>query len=63
MTVVPPSLGGKGIALLASHILSLDPDAPSARERLAAAIGSELADKLVFALSSGSSPAHERFAA
>jgi hypothetical protein len=63
MTVVAPSRGGRGIALLTSHCLSLDPDAPSARERLAAAIGVEFAAKLVFALSSGSSPGRERFAA
>jgi hypothetical protein len=63
MTVVPPSRGGRGIELLASHCQSLDPDAPSARERLAAAIGVELANKLVSALSGGTSPGRERVAA
>ena len=47
--------------LLAAHCRSLDPDAPSARERLTEALGVELAAKLVFALSSGSPG--ERFAA
>ena len=61
MTVVPP-LQGRGLALLAAHCSSLEPDAPSARERLDALLGAELARKLVFALSSGSS-GRERFAA
>jgi len=61
MTVVPP-LQRRGFALLAAHCSSLDPDAPSARERLDALLGAELAQKLVFALCSGSS-GRERFAA
>jgi len=61
MTVVPP-LQGRGFALLAAHCSSPEPDAPSARERLDALLGAELARKLVFALSSGSSR-RERFAA
>lgn len=36
--------------LLAVHLESLDPDAVQARDRLEAALGSELAHKLVFAL-------------
>jgi hypothetical protein len=43
----------RGLALLAAHCASLDPDSPNARERLAGALGPALADKLVFALSSG----------
>lgn len=62
MTVVPPKREGRGLALLAAHCLSLDPDAPSARERLDAVLGTELAQKLVFALCGGSS-GRERFAA
>jgi hypothetical protein len=62
MNVVPPSRKGRGLALLAAHCQSLDPDALSARERLAAAIGIELADRLVFALSGGT-PGRHRFAA
>jgi hypothetical protein len=54
MTAVPPKRGGRGLALLAAHCASLDPDAPSARARLDAALGVELARKLVFALCSGS---------
>jgi len=46
----------RGTALLAAHCASLDPDAPSARERLEATLGPELARKLVFALAAG---AHE----
>ena len=67
MNVVPPSPGRRGLALLAIHCSSLDPDAPSARERLEKALGAEFARKLVLALSgagSGSgSPDRERFAA
>jgi len=44
-----------GLALLAAHCLSLDPVAPTARERLDDVIGPELAHMLVFALSSGTS--------
>ncbi len=43
----------RGLALLAAHCASLDPDSPTARERLADALGPALAEKLVFALSSG----------
>jgi hypothetical protein len=46
----------RGTALLVAHCTSLDPDAPSARDRLEAALGPELARKLVFALAAG---AHE----
>ena len=42
-----------GLALLASHCANLDPDSPTARERLNEALGCDLARKLVFALSSG----------
>jgi hypothetical protein len=57
-----PSPGRRGLELLAVHCSSLDPDAPSARDRLEEALGVELARKLVFGLSSGS-PGRERFAA
>jgi hypothetical protein len=62
MTVVLPLREGRGLALLAAHCASLDPDAPSARDRLEAELGAELAQKLVVALSTGSS-GRERFAA
>jgi hypothetical protein len=41
----------RGIDLLALHCASLDPSTPTARERLDDALGTELARKLVFALS------------
>jgi hypothetical protein len=41
----------RGLSLLAAHCLSLDPYARTARQRLDAAIGPELAHMLVFALS------------
>lgn len=41
---------GRGLSLLVAHCRSLDPDAPSARERLAEAVGTELAHALLFAL-------------
>jgi hypothetical protein len=50
MNAVPQE---RGLALLLAHCASLDPDSPTARERLAEAIGPDLAQKLVFALSSG----------
>jgi hypothetical protein len=43
----------RGLDLLVAHCASLDPDAPSARDRLDDVLGHELAQKLVFALSSG----------
>lgn len=51
MDAVPQPLEGRGIALLAAHAKSLEPDAPTARERLDAAVGPALASLLVFALS------------
>jgi hypothetical protein len=45
------------------HCASLDPDTPSARERLDAALGAELAQKLVFGLFGAGSPDRQRFAA
>ena len=44
-----------GLALLAAHCASFDPDTLTAREQLDVALGPELAHKLVFALSSGGS--------
>jgi hypothetical protein len=40
----------RGLALLVAHCASLDPAAPTARERLDEKLGPELARKLVFAL-------------
>ena len=40
----------RGLALLVAHCASLDPGAPTARERLEEKLGAELARKLVFAL-------------
>ena len=40
----------RGLALLVAHCTSLDPAAPTARERLEEKLGPELARKLVFAL-------------
>ena len=62
MNALPPSPGRRGLELLAVHCTSLDPEAPTARERLEQIIGPDLAHKLVFALSAR--PAgRERFAA
>ena len=63
MTAVPPAPRRRGLELLALHCASFDPDAPTARERLDAALGPELAQKLVFALVNPGSPGRERFAA
>ncbi|MGZ4411828.1 MAG: hypothetical protein ACXVY8_06795 [Gaiellaceae bacterium] len=63
MNVVPPSPGRRGLALLAIHCSSLDPDVPSARDRLEQALGAKLARKLVRALSTGSPGRERRFAA
>jgi hypothetical protein len=63
MTVVASSPRGRGPALLVAHCASLDPDTPSARDRLEAAVGAELAHKLVFALSGARAPGRQRFAA
>jgi hypothetical protein len=64
MTANPSSPRRRGLALLATHCASAgpDPDAPSARERLEKALGAELAQKLVVALSAGA-PGGARFAA
>jgi hypothetical protein len=51
MNAVPTE---RGNALLVAHCASLDPDAPTAQERLEDALGPDLARKLVFALSAGS---------
>jgi hypothetical protein len=45
----------RGVTLVAAHCSALDPDAPTARERLDAALGDELARRLVFALAGGAS--------
>jgi hypothetical protein len=43
----------RGLRLLAAHLRSLDPDAPSPRERLEQALGPQLAHTLLFALAPG----------
>jgi hypothetical protein len=63
MNAVSPQPSGRGLALLIQHCASLDPDAPSARERLDDVLGTELAQKLVFALSGAGSPDRQRCAA
>jgi hypothetical protein len=50
----------RGLSLLAAHCLSLDPYARTARERLDAVIGAELAHMLVFALSGDESTSTSR---
>lgn len=40
----------RALELIAAHCRSLDPAAPSARERLEEALGPELTHKLLFAL-------------
>jgi hypothetical protein len=60
MSAVLPSPRRRGLELLATHCASLDPDTASARDRLDAALGPELAQQLVVALSRAAS---ERFAA
>jgi len=64
MNAVFPTPPKRGLDLLVAHCASLDPEAPSARDRLEAAVGAELAGKLVFALSATTGSARrERFAA
>lgn len=64
MNAVFPSPQERGLDLLAAHCASLEPGRPCARERLEAAVGAELARKLVFALSATKgSTRRERFAA
>jgi hypothetical protein len=50
MNAVPQE---RGLALLLAHCASLDPETPTARQRLEGTLGPDLAQKLVFALSSG----------
>ncbi|HZS30488.1 MAG TPA: hypothetical protein VFA37_04465 [Gaiellaceae bacterium] len=47
-----PQPKARGLRLLVAHLQSLDPDQPTARRRLAAALGPRLAHQLVFALAS-----------
>jgi len=51
MDVLAQETTHRAMRLLAAHLESLDPQAVQARERLEAELGSELARKLVFALS------------
>ena len=48
------SMNERGSQLLEAHMRSLDPGEPTARERLAEAIGEPLARKLLFALRAAS---------
>jgi hypothetical protein len=57
MTAVPHE---RGLALLAAHCATIDPDALTVRERLDAVLGPELAHKLLFALAGGGSSAERR---
>jgi hypothetical protein len=50
MNALAQETNQRGARLLAAHLRSLDPKAVSARERLDAKLGDELARKLVFAL-------------
>jgi hypothetical protein len=50
MNAGPQTREVRGLDLLAAHCTSLEPGATSAQERLAEAVGAELAHKLVFAL-------------
>ena len=50
---------GRGDALLLAHCASLDPEAENAKARLEDALGPELAQKLVHALTAGA-PARRR---
>jgi hypothetical protein len=45
------------------HCAGLDPETPSARDRLDAVLGAEFAQKLVFGLCGAGSPDRQRFAA
>jgi hypothetical protein len=45
----------RGNRLLTAHCAALDPDSVTARKRLDAVLGKELAQKLVFALAGGGS--------
>ena len=56
-TRVQPTLkamNARGSQLLETHLRSLDPAEPTARERLAEAVGEPLARKLLFALAATS---------
>ena len=50
MNAVPKQ---RGTSLLRAHLDNMEPERPTARERLDAALGPELARKLVVALCSG----------
>ena len=63
MTAVLSLPPARGLELLAIHCAALDPEAPTARERLDAVLGSDLARRLVFALSGAGTPGGQRFAA
>ena len=50
MNCLPQVTNRQGVRLLAAHLESLDPEGSTARERLEAELGPDLARKLVFAL-------------
>lgn len=53
MVVQPKPPDGPSLELLAAHLRSLEPEVLGARERLEALLGSELTQKLLFALAPG----------
>jgi hypothetical protein len=53
MTRELPTPGKRGLVLLSAHCRSLDPVAPTARERLERTLGAELTHVLLFALAAG----------
>lgn len=57
MSAGPEERAERGLGLLAAHCGSLDPETPSARERLAEAVGPELAHTLLVALAPAREPA------
>jgi hypothetical protein len=53
MNVAPQPGRGRGLELLVAHVRSLDPETPTAKDRLEQVIGRDLAHRLVFALCGG----------
>jgi hypothetical protein len=63
MNAAPHPREEEALALLMAHCSRLDPDHPTARERLEETLGAELANRLVFALCAGTSRPRACFAA
>jgi hypothetical protein len=59
MNAAPQPREGRGLSLLALHCKALDPYAPTARDRLEAALGPELTRTLLFALCSPENAARD----